>query len=272
MKWLALSLFAYVITAFIIGPDWRAVFRDTFVPSLPSNHGAWQTLVAIFGTTISPYLFFWQSSQEVEEEKAMGRRMLVDRFGATRRELGLRKLDVGAGTLFSNVVMYFIILTAALTLHRHGITSIETSRQAAEALRPLAGVFASTLYTLGVIGVGVLAIPTLTGSSAYALAETFSWKEGLDEPFRGAIPFYAIVILSTLIGIALDLLHVNPLKALFYTAVINGVLAPFLLVGIVVVASDRKLMQGQPSSWPSRIIVGLTTLVMFAAAAAMFIL
>ncbi|MEY2485442.1 MAG: hypothetical protein QOH39_1090 [Verrucomicrobiota bacterium] len=272
MKWLALSLFAYVITAFIIGPDWRAVFRDTFVPSLPSNHGAWQTLVAIFGTTISPYLFFWQSSQEVEEEKAMGRRMLVDRFGATRRELGLRKLDVGAGTLFSNVVMYFIILTAALTLHRHGITSIETSRQAAEALRPLAGFFASTLYTLGVIGVGVLAIPTLTGSSAYALAETFSWKEGLDEPFRGAIPFYAIVILSTLIGIALDLLHVNPLKALFYTAVINGVLAPFLLVGIVVVASDRKLMQGQPSSWPSRIIVGFTTLVMFAAAAAMFIL
>ena len=272
MKWLALSLFAYVITAFIIGPDWRTVFRDTFVPSLPSNHGAWQTLVAIFGTTISPYLFFWQSSQEVEEEKAMGRRMLVDRLGATRRELGLRELDVGAGTLFSNVVMYFIILTAALTLHRHGITSIETSRQAAEALRPLAGVFASTLYTLGVIGVGVLAIPTLTGSSAYALAETFSWKEGLDEPFRGAIPFYAIVILSTLIGIALDVLNVNPLKALFYTAVINGVLAPFLLVGIVVVASDRKLMQGQPSSWLSRIIVGFTTLVMFAAAAAMFIL
>lgn len=271
MKWLALVLFAYVITAFIVGPDWRGVLHDTFVPSLPSGHLAWQCLVAILGTTISPYLFFWQASQEVEEEKSMGRRMLADRLGATRRELGLREFDVGVGTFFSNIVMYFIILTTALTLHRHGITDIETSRQAAEALRPLAGVFASTLYTLGVIGVGVLAIPTLTGSAAYAFAETFSWQEGLDEPFRGAIPFYAVVILSTMLGILLDVLNINPLKALFYTAVINGVLAPFLLVGILVAASDRKLMEGQPSSWPSRIIVGITTLVMFGAAVAMFI-
>jgi Mn2+/Fe2+ NRAMP family transporter len=162
------------ITAFTIGPDWRAVLRDTFIPSLPSDHNGWQNLVAIFGTTISPYLFFWQASQEVEEEKAMGRRMLADRLGATRRELGLRELDVGVGTFFSNIVMYFIILPTALTLHRHGITNIETSRQAAEALRPLAGVFASTLYTFGVIGVGILAIPILAGSAAYAFAETFS--------------------------------------------------------------------------------------------------
>ena len=272
MKWLALTLFAYVITAFIIGPDWRAVLHDTFVPSLPSNHNAWQNLVAILGTTISPYLFFWQSSQEVEEQKAMGRRMLADRLGASRRELGLRELDVGVGTFFSNIVMYFIILTTALTLHRHGITNIETSRQAAEALRPLAGHFASTLYTLGLIGVGILAIPTLTGSAAYAFAETFSWREGLDEPFRGAIPFYAVVIFSTLLGIGLDALNISPLKALFYTAVINGLLAPFLLVGILAVASDRNLMQGQPSSWLSRIVVGITALVMFGAAAAMFIL
>lgn len=272
MKWLALTLFAYVITAFVTSPDWSTVLHDTFVPSLPRDRNGWQSLVAILGTTISPYLFFWQSSQEVEEEKAMGRRMLVNRLGATRRELGLRELDVGVGTLFSNIVMYFIILTTAFTLHRHGITNIETSRQAAEALRPLAGTFASILYTLGLIGVGTLAIPTLTGSAAYALAETFSWQEGLDEPFRGAIPFYAIVSFSTLLGIDLDLLNINPLKALFYTAVINGVLAPFLLVGILVAASDQKLMQGQPSSWLSRIIVGLTTIAMFAAAAAMFIL
>jgi Mn2+/Fe2+ NRAMP family transporter len=205
MKWLVTVLFAYVITAFIVGPDWRAVLHDTFIPSLPSDHNSWQILVALFGTTISPYLFFWQSSQEVEEQKAMGRRMLADRLGATRRELGLRELDVGVGTFFSNLVMYFIILTTALTLHKHGITNIQTSRQAAEALRPLAGVCASTLYTLGVIGVGILAIPTLTGSAAYAFAETLSWKEGLDEPFRGAIPFYAVVLISTLLGIALDL-------------------------------------------------------------------
>jgi NRAMP (natural resistance-associated macrophage protein)-like metal ion transporter len=272
LKWLALVLFAYVITAFIVGPDWKSVLHDTFVPSLPANHTAWQSLVAILGTTISPYLFFWQASQEVEEEKSMGRRMLADRLGATRRELGLRELDVGVGTFFSNIVMYFIILATALTLHRHGITNIETSRQAAEALRPLAGAFASTLYTLGIIGVGMLAIPTLTGSAAYAFAETFSWKEGLDEPFRGAIPFYAVVIFSTLLGIALDLLRISPLKALFYTAVINGLLAPFLLVGILAVACDRDLMQGQPSSWLSRIVVGATALVMFGAAAAMFLL
>jgi Mn2+/Fe2+ NRAMP family transporter len=272
LKWLALSLFAYVITAFIVGPDWRAILHDTFVPTLPRNHDGWQSLVALLGTTISPYLFFWQTSQEVEEEKAMGRRMLVDRLGATRRELGLRELDVGIGTFFSNLVMYFIILTTALTLHRNGITSVSTSREVAEALRPLAGPFAAGLYTVGIIGVGLLAIPTLTGSAAYALAETFSWKEGLDESFRGATPFYGVVILSTMVGIALDLLGVNPLRALFYTAVINGVLAPFLLVGILIVAADRKIMCDQCTSWWSWAVVALTTLIMFVAAVAMFAL
>jgi NRAMP (natural resistance-associated macrophage protein)-like metal ion transporter len=272
MKWLAAVLFAYVITAFLAGPDWGHVLRDTFVPSWPNNHAAWENLVAILGTTISPYLFFWQASQEVEEEKAMGRRLLVQREGATGKEIVNRKLDVGIGTFFSNFVMYFIILTTALTLHKHGVRDIETSKQAAEALRPLAGTFAYLLYTVGIIGVGFLAIPTLAGSAAYAFAETFSWKEGLDEPFRGARPFYATLIFSMLLGIAMDFLDVNPVKALFWTAVINGVLAPFLLVGVLIAASDRKLMQGQPSSWLSRIAVGAITLVMFGAAAAMFIL
>ena len=272
LKWLVVVLFAYIITAFIIGPDWRAVLHDTFVPSWPKNHAAWENLVAILGTTISPYLFFWQASQEVEEEKVMGRRMLVERRGATSQEIGDRKLDVGVGTFFSNLVMYFIILTTALALHSHGIKDIETSQQAAEALKPLVGVLASTLYTIGIIGVGFLAIPTLTGSAAYAFAETFSWREGLDEPFRGAIPFYAVLIFSTLLGMAMDFLNINPVKALFWTAVINGLLAPFLLVGVLVCASDRKLMQGQPSSWLARIIVALTTLIMFGAAAAMFVL
>jgi NRAMP (natural resistance-associated macrophage protein)-like metal ion transporter len=170
MKWLAAVLFAYVITAFTIGPDWGSVLRDTFVPSWPRDHAAWQNLVAILGTTISPYLFFWQASQEVEEEKAMGRRLLVQREGATKREIVDRKIDVGAGTFFSNFVMYFIILTTALTLHKHGIKDIETSKQAAEALRPLAGTLAYLLYTIGIIGVGFLAIPTLAGSAAYAFA------------------------------------------------------------------------------------------------------
>ena len=272
MKWLAAVLFAYVITAFMLRPNWGSVLRDTFVPSWPRNHEAWQNLVAILGTTISPYLFFWQASQEVEEEKAMGRRLLVQREGATKGEIINRKLDVGVGTFFSNFVMYFIILTTALALHKHGITDIETSKQAAEALRPLAGTLAYLLYTIGIIGVGFLAIPTLAGSAAYAFAETFSWKEGLDEPFRGAQPFYTVLISSMLLGIGMDFLKINPVKALFWTAVINGVLAPFLLVGVLVCASDRKLMEGQPSSWISRIAVGIITLVMFGAAAAMFTL
>ena len=248
------------------------MLRDTFVPSCPKNHAAWENFVAILGTTISPYLFFWQASQEVEEEKAIGRRLLVQREGASKREILDRKIDVGAGTFFSNFVMYFIILTTALVLHGHGIKDIDTSKQAAEALRPPAGILAYLLYTVGIIGVGFLAIPTLAGSAAYAFAETFSWKEGLDELFRGARPFYAMLIFSMLLGIGMDFLGVNPVKALFWTAVINGVLAPFLLVGVLIAASDRKLMRGQPSSWLSRIAVGVITLVMFGAAAAMFIL
>src|SRR5450432_3351754 len=203
LKWLALVLFAYVITAFLIGPDWRSVAHDTFIPSWPKGHDGWATLVAILGTTISPYLFYWQASQEVEEEKAMGRRMLRQREGATKKEIITRKLDVGTGTFFSNLVMYFIILATALTLNKHGITQIETSKQAAEALLPLAGKFAYLLYTVGLIGVGFLAIPTLAGSAAYAFAETFHWRQGLDQKLKRARAFYSVVILSTLIGIGL---------------------------------------------------------------------
>jgi Mn2+/Fe2+ NRAMP family transporter len=271
LKWLALVLFAYVITAFIVGPDWRVVLHDTFVPSWPNGHDAWANLVAILGTTISPYLFFWQTSQEVEEEKARGRTTLVARKSATRQEIITRKLDVGIGTFFSNLVMYFIILTCALTLHAHGQKDIETSRQAAEALTPLAGWLAATLYTVGLIGVGLLAIPTLVSSAAYAFAETFHWRQGLDESFHAARLFYGIIIISILVGIGLDFAHINPVKAMFWTAVINGILAPFLLVGILLVASDRILMQNQPSSMLSRIVVGITTLAMFAAAIALFV-
>jgi NRAMP (natural resistance-associated macrophage protein)-like metal ion transporter len=271
LKWLALTLFAYVITGFVVGPDWSKVAHDTFVPSVPKGHEGWAMLVAILGTTISPYLFFWQSSQEVEEEKAIGRRMLAWRQGATRREIGVRKMDVGIGTFFSNLVMYFIILSTALTLHAHGTTNIETTKQAAEALLPLAGKFAYLLFTVGIIGVGFLAIPTLAGSAAYAFAETFGWRQGLDSRFTAARAFYGVVILSTLMGVALDFSGINPVKALYWTAIINGLLAPFLMVGVWLVASDRKIMQDQPSSRLALVSVGLTTLLMFAAAIGMFV-
>jgi NRAMP (natural resistance-associated macrophage protein)-like metal ion transporter len=271
LKWLALSLLAYIVTAMVIRPNWASILHDTFVPSWPKGHEAWATLVAILGTTISPYLFFWQASQEVEEEKAMGRRMLKEREGASKREIRNRALDVGVGTFFSNLVMYFIILTTALTLHRHGVTNIETSAQAASALEPFAGKFAATLFTLGILGVGLLAIPTLTGSAAYAFAETFNWKQGLDRKFKTARAFYSIIIFSTVVGITLDFANVNPVKALFWSAVINGLLAPFLLVGILMVASDAKIMNRQCSSWLGRSVVAVTTLVMFGAAIGMFV-
>jgi NRAMP (natural resistance-associated macrophage protein)-like metal ion transporter len=270
LKWLALVLFAYVIAAIHIGPDWGSVLKDAFLPSLPHGEG-WGTLVAILGTTISPYLFFWQASEEVEEEKAVGKLMLRSRLGATSREITDRKLDVGVGTFFSNFVMFFIILTTALTLHRHGMTHPESSREVAEALRPLAGRFAELLYAAGLIGVGLLAIPTLVGSAAYAFAETFGWRQGLDKKLTGARYFYGVVILSTAAGIALDFLKVNPIQALYWTAVLNGLLSPFLLVGILVIASDRTSMQGQPSSMLSRAAVGVTAALMFAAAVGMFV-
>ena len=271
LKWLVLVLFAYPITAFVVGADWSRVVHDTLVPSMPHTRDEWSMLVAILGTTISPYLFFWQASEEVEEEKAAGQSTLAKRRGATLQELELRKIDVGVGAFFSNMVMFFIILTTAITLNRHGITHIETTRQAAEALRPLAGKFAATLFTLGIVGVGFLAIPTLAGSTAYAFAETLRWRQGLDKKLKQARWFYALILLSTGVGVGLDFAGINPVKALYWTAVINGLLAPFLLVAILVVAADKKLMQGQPSSRLGWTVVAITTVAMFAAGVAMFV-
>ncbi len=271
LKWLALFLFAYIFTAIVVEPDWLAVLKDTIIPTLPRGRDAWATLVAILGTTISPYLFFWQSSQEVEEEKFLGRHQTIERIGASPSELMTRRLDIGVGTFFSNIVMFFIIVTTAFTLHTHGVTHIETTRQAAEALRPLAGPGCFLLFTAGVIGTGLLAIPTLSGSAAYALAETFGWKQGLDEKLEKARAFYAVVLLSTAIGIGFDFADINPVRALYWSAVLNGLIAPFLLVGILVVARDPYIMYNQCSSRTSQIIVGITTAAMFVAGVAMFV-
>jgi Mn2+/Fe2+ NRAMP family transporter len=271
LKWLVLVLFAYPVTAFVVGADWGQVLRATVIPSMPHTRADWATLVAILGTTISPYLFFWQASEEVEEEKSAGQTSLALRRGATPEELELRNIDVGVGAFFSNAVMFFIILTTAITLNKHGIVNIETSRQAAEALRPLAGNFAATLFTLGIVGVGFLAIPTLAGSAAYAFAETLGWRQGLNKKLKQARWFYALILVSTAAGVALDFIGINPVKALYWTAVINGLLAPFLLVAILIVAADNKLMQGQPSSRLGWTVVALTTVAMFAAGVAMFV-
>jgi len=271
LKWLALTLFAYVLAAQAVHPHWKAVLIDSFSPRLPDSTEGWGMLVAILGTTISPYLFFWQASQEVEEEKAKGRFSLALRRQATREELQMRKVDVGIGTLFSNLVMFFIILTTALTLHEHGITHIESSRQAAEALAPIAGKWASGLYALGLIGTGLLAIPTLTGSSAYALAETMAWRQGLDAKLGKARAFYVTIFASTALAVAFDFGDVNPIKMLYWSAVVNGILAPILLIFILMIASDRLRMNSQPSSQASRVVVILAAVVMAAAAVGMFV-
>ncbi len=270
LRWLALALFAYVITAFLVHPNWSAVLHDTLVPVWPHGPQAWATLVAILGTTISPYLFFWQAGQEVEEERAKGRRLLVHRQGASSTEIIDRRIDVGVGTFFSNIVMFFIILTTALTLHRHGFTAIATTKDAAEALRPLAGDHAYFLYTAGIIGTGLLAIPTLAGSAAYAFAETFEWAYGLDEKFQNAVSFYAVFIAATVAGVALDGFDVDPIKALLWSAIVNGLLAPFLLAAVLLVASDKIIMRGQISSLVTRTVVAITTLLMLAAGIGMF--
>jgi NRAMP (natural resistance-associated macrophage protein)-like metal ion transporter len=271
LKWLVLVLFAYPVTAFVVGANWGQVLHATLIPSMPHSKNEWATLVAILGTTISPYLFFWQTSEEVEEEKSAGQKTLAQRRGATSEELELRNIDVGVGAFFSNMVMFFIILTTAITLNRHGLVNIETSRQAAEALRPFAGNFAATLFTLGIVGVGFLAIPTLAGSAAYAFAETLGWRQGLNKKLRQARWFYALILFSTAAGVALDFIGINPVRALYWTAVINGLLAPFLLVAILIVAGDKKLMQGQPSSRVGWIVVAITTAAMFVAGVAMFV-
>jgi NRAMP (natural resistance-associated macrophage protein)-like metal ion transporter len=270
LKWFALSLFTYALTAFVVHPNWNTVLRETLLPTRPTGHEAWVALVAILGATISPYLFFWQASHELEEKRDRGTDMSSGEQGAGMKQIRAGNQGVAAGTLFSNLAMYFIILTTALTLHRNGITNIDTSREAAAALRPLAGPFAATLFTIGIVGVGLVSIPTLITSAAYALAETFRWNHGLNEKFKAARPFYGVIILSSVIGIGLDFADVSPMKALYWAAIANGVLAPFLLIGILLVASDRKVMRHQPSSLLSRLTVAATALAMLAVAVGMF--
>lgn len=271
LKWLCLVLLTYFVVAILSVSDWGAILRATFIPTWPANHGAWQNLVAILGTTISPYLFFWQASQEVEEEKMTGRRMAIRRDGPTSQMIYERRIDVAIGTLSSNLVMFFIIVSAASTLNVHGITNIESSRQASEALRPLAGKLASAIYTIGILGTGLLAIPTLAGSAAYAFAETFKWRQGLNQKFKRARLFYGIIIVSISAGVLMNFVHINPIKALFWSAVINGLLAPFLLLGLLFLVLDKSIMRSKPSPMVVVIVGALATVVMFGAAIGMFI-
>jgi NRAMP (natural resistance-associated macrophage protein)-like metal ion transporter len=270
-KWLTLVLFAYVITAFFAQPDWYSVLKATFVPRVVWSNAFLATFVAILGTTISPYLFFWQCSQEVEEERALGKATVEEREGATDEELKAARTDVFTGMLFANTVMYFIILTTAATLHTTGQTNIETAQDAAEALRPLAGNGAYLLFTLGIIGTGMLAVPVLAGSAAYAVAEAKDWRGTLEDRPRISPGFYAVVAVAMLLGLTLDFVGFNAIKMLFYSAVLNGVLAPPLVVLIVLLTSNPKVMGTRVSSRPLRYLGWATAAIMAAAAVGMFL-
>jgi Mn2+/Fe2+ NRAMP family transporter len=242
------------------------VVANTIVPHLSFDAGYVSTLVAIFGTTISPYMFFWQPSEEVEEEIEHGRATIEQRKGATRSELKAAAVDTRVGMLFSNLIMYFIILATGATLFQAGQTHITSAADAAEALRPLAGDAAALLLALGLIGSGFLAVPVLTGSSAYAVADTVGWTSGLSRKPREARGFYGVIIAGTAFGMLFNFVGINPIDALFWTAVLNGFLAPPLLVLVMLVANDRGVMGARTNGRGLNVLGWGTTIVMFAAA------
>jgi len=270
LKWLTAVLFAYIIAAFLARPEWGAALRATIAPEIRFDRAFVGTLVGILGTTISPYLFFWQASQEVEEERARGRRTVAQRRGATLDELSDARLDVATGMFFSNLVMYFIILATASTLHRAGHHEIESSRQAAEALRPLAGDAAYLLFALGIIGTGLLAIPVLAGSASYAVSELFGWRAGLDFKPHQARRFYLVLAAAVAAGMLLDLLRINAIRMLFLSAVVNGVLAPPILVLVMLVGNNRAIMGEHVNGRWLNVFGWLATAAMAAAVVAFF--
>ena len=279
LKYLALSLLAYMITALIVGGNWTEILLSSIIPHFEFTPDFAMLYVAIFGTTISPYLFFWQTSEEAEEDVMKNK---IKNIGEgtpkiKNREIKTMRKDVIIGMAFSQIVMWFIIVTTAGTLHVHGITDIATADQAAMALEPLvktfphSGELAKIIFALGVIGVGLLAIPVLAGSSAYALSEQFGWKQGLSNKFRQAKGFYLIIAASTVIGLWINFADVDPIKALIYAAVINGVIAVPLLVLIVKIGNDKKILEGRTNGKISSIIGWITVVVMGFAAAVMFL-
>jgi NRAMP (natural resistance-associated macrophage protein)-like metal ion transporter len=264
-KWLTLVLLAYVLTAFVAHVDWRLALEATLIPHVEWSRAFFSVLVAILGTTISPYLFFWQAAQEVEEERALGRN-LAQRRGATPEALDVCRTDVVTGMCASNAIMYFIIMTTAATLHAHGHTNIATAQEAAEALRPLAGAGAYWLFTLGLIGTGVLAVPVLAGSCAYAIAEASAWRGSLNQRPDRARKFYLVLAVSMALGIALNYAGLDAIKLLFTTAVINGVLAPPLILIVLLLTRDRTVM-GRAVNSPLLGFLGWLTFVVMVVAA-----
>jgi NRAMP (natural resistance-associated macrophage protein)-like metal ion transporter len=255
LKWLALILFAYIASALLANLDWANVLQHAIIPTITFEKDQFLIICAILGTTISPYLFFWQSSQEIEDEISHGKTTLEERKDIDAKQVHGMRTDIWSGMFFSNLVMFFIIAACGAILFPHGITNIESAAQAAEALRPFAGDWAYFLFTLGILGTGMLAIPVLAGSSSYAISETFKWREGLSKKLKSAYAFYGIIIISMIIGLAINFIGLNPIKVLIYSAVANGIVAPLVLIPIVIISSNKKIM-GQWANKPLTKIIG----------------
>ena len=265
LKWLALVLLSYVFSALTININWGEALQKAVIPTIAFSKDQIFLITAVLGTTISPYLFFWQTSQEVEEQILGGKTTLkLRQEETTPQEVKNMRTDVGSGMFLSNLVMFFIIAATAATLNAHGITNITTAAQAAEALRPIAGERTYLLFALGIIGTGMLAVPILAGSASYAISESFGWKFGLYRKLREANAFYGVIIISTAIGLAINFLGLDPIKALIYSAVANGLIAPVILVLIVLLSCNAKIMgrwtNGKITKFIGWLIVGLMTL------------
>jgi len=270
LKWSTLVLFVYAATALVVKFPLLPVIIGTFVPSLSFSNSYLTALTAVFGTTISPYLFFWQASVEAQEQKAArGEKPLKVAPSQAPAQLERMRGDTYLGMAFSNIIAFFIILDTAAVLHAHGITDIQTGAQAAEALRPLAGELAFLLFSIGIIGTGLIAIPVLAGSSAYALAEALELPIGLERKLHRAKGFYAILAVATLLGVALNVIGMNPIKALFWSAVINGVAAVPIMIVMMLMTTNKKITGGLKLPTPQKVIGWIATGVMFAVAASM---
>lgn len=269
-KWMTLILFSYVLAAFLAKPDWSSVLRSTLIPHVEWSGSYWATLVGILGTTISPYLFFWQASQEVEEQRGEGKLTSASRKGTTNFRLRKSRDDTMAGMFFSNLITYFVILTTAATLHAHGKTTISTARDAAEALRPLAGDGAYWLFSLGLIGAGMLGVPVLAGSSAYAITEGARWRGSLADRVGRSRGFYGVIAVGLGLGLALNYAGFNAVSMLFWAAVLNVVLAPPLIVLVLLAISNPEIMGDRSNSRWLALLGWTTVAVMAGASCAMF--
>jgi Mn2+/Fe2+ NRAMP family transporter len=288
LKYLTISLFAYIITAIIVGGSWSQILVATIIPHFEFTPAFAMMFVAILGTTITPYVFFWQASQEAEESVAKGKISEIsenNKVGSgsiprpkiSKKEVKMMRSDTAIGMAFSQIIMWAIIITTSGSLHAHNITDIPSADQAAKALEPLvktfpnAGEIAKTIFALGIIGTGLLAIPVMAGSSAYALSDTFGWKQGLNRKFRQAKAFYLVIAASTIIGLWINFSSIDPIKALVYTAVINGVVAVPILIAIMRIANDKKILKDRINGgisniigWTTVLVMGVSVVVMFA--------